>query len=313
MIRYTHQLANQRAKLAALLASWHQAPFSSALFPNSTIRTNRSVSQGENAPGTQVRAADSNEEGFTIPEMLSVIIVTGLFVGLILFFTFSYWRYGSLLEADLDTFVERMNAGDVLREQVGSSSGMIIQNSIPDNNTAQPDPLIASGLYWEPIHAIPGNKTAASGAITPIAYFRRFSAIANGTLAMNGLQPYEDEYVLYINGTSKQLLLRTLANPAVVGNRIKTSCPVNLASTSCPADKILISDLASVDLRYFSRTGNPVDYTSVFDSNINQYIGPDFPVVDVAEFGLNITKKPFLQKTNATVNKTTVRIALRNT
>lgn len=255
----------------------------------------------------------TREEGFTIPEMLSVLIVTGLLVGLIMFFTFSYWRYGSLLEADLGTFVERMNAGDILREQVGSSSGLIIQNSIPDSNSAKPDPAIPSGLYWEPIHAIPGNKTAASGQFTPIVYYRRFSMLANGTIAMNGTQPYEDEYVLYINGATKQLLLRSLSNPAVVGNRLKTSCPANLTSTSCPADKVLIRDLASVDMRYFSRTGGLIDYTSIFDPVTNQYIGPDFPVVDVTEFGLNVTKKPFLQKTSATVNKTIIRIALRNT
>jgi hypothetical protein len=66
-------------------------------------------------------------------------------------------------------------------------------------------------------------------------------------------------------------------------------------------------------MRYFSRTGNLIDFTSVTDAVTGEYIGPDFTVVDVAEYTLNITKKPFLQKTNATVNKTTVRIALRNT
>lgn len=254
-----------------------------------------------------------DERGFTLPEVLTVLVMTGMLSGLILFFTFSYWRYGALMEADLDTLVGRLNAGDSIREMVGTSSGMIIQNSIPDSNSAKPDPAIGSGLYWEPIHAIPGNKVAASGTFTPLVYFRRLSSTTTGTIAMNGALPYEDEYILYINGTSKQLLLRSLANPAVTNNKLKTSCPVALASNSCPPDKIITGDLASVDLRYFSRTGNLIDYTSVYDSDISAYVGPDFTSVDVAEFGLNITKKPFLQKTNATVNKTTVRIALRNT
>lgn len=255
----------------------------------------------------------NDESGFTLPEILIVLGMTSLISGLILFFTFSYWRYGALMEADLDTLVSRLNAGDVLREMVGTSSGMIIQNSIPDSNTGKPDPAIASNLYWEPIHAIPGSKTAAPGAITPIVYFRRLSTTTGGIIAMNGTLPYEDEYVLYINGTTKQLLLRSLANPAVSNNRLKTSCPAATASNICPPDKIISEDLASVDMRYFSRTGNLVDYTSVYDPDISSYIGPDFTSVDVAEFGLNITKKPILQKTNATVNKTTVRVALRNT
>lgn len=254
-----------------------------------------------------------NQDGYTLPEMITVLVVTSTFVTLILFFTFSYWRYGSLLEADLDTLVGRLNAGDSLRELVGGSSGMIIQNSIPDNNTGNPDPAYPSNQYWTPIHAIPGNKVASAGVMLPLTYIRKPTITSTNTIAMNGTQPYEDEYIVYINGTTKQLMLRSLANPNVSNNKLKTSCPPAMASTSCPADKIISNDIASVDLRYFSRTGNLIDYASVIDPVTSQYIGPDFPVVDVAEYTLNITKKPFLQKTNATVNKTTVRIALRNT
>lgn len=254
-----------------------------------------------------------NEDGFTIPEMITVLVVTSTFVSLILFFTFSYWRYGALLEADLDTLVSRLNAGDSLRELVGSSSGMILQNSIPDSNTATTDPAYPSGLYWLPIHAIPGNKTAPSGANLPVTYLRKPTITSSNTIAMNGTQPYEDEFIVYINGTTKQLLLRSLANPNVANNKLKTSCPPDVSSNTCPADKIIANDIASVDMRYFSRTGNLIDHTSVTNPTTGEFIGPDFPVVDVAEYTLNITKKPFLQKTNATVNKTTVRIALRNT
>lgn len=254
-----------------------------------------------------------DEDGYTIPEMVTVLVVTSMFVTLILFFTFSYWRYGALLDADLDTLVSRLNAGDSLRELVGSSSGMIIQNSIPDDNAGNPDTSIPGNKYWISLHAIPGNKIASSGTMLPITYVRKPSITTTNTIAMNGTQPYEDEYVVYINGTTKQLMLRSLANPSVANNKLKTSCPPSIATNSCPADKIIANDIASVEMRYFSRTGNLIDYTSVVDPVTGDYIGPDFTVVDVAEYALNITKKPFLQKTNATVNKTTVRIALRNT
>ncbi len=254
-----------------------------------------------------------NDDGFTIPEMVTVLVVTSTLVSLILFFTFSYWRYGALMEADLDTLVSRLNAGDSLRELVGSSSGMIIQNSIQDTNTASPDPAYPSGLFWMPIHAIPENKVAGTGTNLPVTYLTKPTITSSNTVAMNGTQPYEDEFIVYINGTTKQLLLRSLANPNVTNNKLKTSCPPEIANNTCPADKIIASDIASVDMRYFSRTGNLINHTSVTDAGTGDFIGPDFPVVDVAEYTLNITKKPFLQKTNATVNKTTVRIALRNT
>lgn len=254
------------------------------------------------------------EEGFTLIEVLVSMTVTSIFIGLIMFFMISYWRYGYLLEADLDTFITRLNAGDVLRESFSSSSGLVIQNGIPDVNRHNPDPLDGTGQYWLPIHAIPSNTpVGTSGTTAPLVYYKRPSQNLSGAIIMNGAQPFEDEFIIYLNGTTKQLLHRSLANPSATGNRLKTSCPAAIATSVCPADKIIASDLASVDMRYFSRTGNPVDYTSVYDPDIGQYIGPDYPVVDVIEFKLNITKKPIFQKTNATTNSTIVRIALRNT
>jgi prepilin-type N-terminal cleavage/methylation domain-containing protein len=254
-----------------------------------------------------------NEDGFSLPELLSVMVVSSLFAGLILYFGFSYWRYGFLLEADLDTYITRLNAGDYLREAVGGSTGLINQNSIPDANTLNADPLIGSGEYWDVIHAIPGNTTVgASGTTTPLLYFSRPSQNTTGAFIMNGTQPYRDEFVLYLNGSTKQLLARTIANPSATGNKLVTSCPPDLATSTCPADKVVARDIASVDMRYFSRSGNTLDFTSSTDAITGDYNGPDFSVTEVVEFTLNLTKKPIFQKTNATQNSTIVRIALRN-
>jgi prepilin-type N-terminal cleavage/methylation domain-containing protein len=252
------------------------------------------------------------QAGYTIPELLVALVLSGLFVGLILNFTISYWRYGYLLDADLDTLITRLNAGDLLRDSISTSSGLIVQNSISDVNAANVDP--GNPGYWISIHAIPGNKPiGANGTTTPLVYYRRLSTNSSGAIIMNGVQPYEDEYVLYLDGTTKKMMLRSLANPAASGNKLKTSCPPASATASCPADKVVSSDLASVDTRYFSRTGNLIDYTSITDPVSGQYIGPDFTVVEVMELTLNLTKKPIFQQTNATQNSTIIRIALRNT
>jgi len=253
------------------------------------------------------------EQGFTLPELLVTIILSAFFSMLLLYFFFSYWRYGYLLQADEDTLTTRLNAGDILREEVGTSTGLIMQNSIPDNNADVPDPASATNQYWIPIHAVPGNKpVGASGTKTPLIYFKRYSFNGSGQYIINGNQPYEDEYVLYLDGSKKALKQRTLANPGATGDRVKTSCPDSLANSTCPADKTIASDLASVDMRYFSRTGNLIDYTSIFDTNTNSYAGPDFTAVEVVELTLNLTKKPTFQKTYATSNTTIIRIALRN-
>jgi len=258
-----------------------------------------------------MKKLDNN--GLTLPELLVVIFVSGLFTGLLLFFMISYWRYGLMLESDLDTLTTRLNAGDYLRENINPASGFIIQNSIPDSNTANPDPAISPAEYWLPIHAVPSTISIGSpGTKTSLIYFRRPSVNTSGVVVMNGTQPYEDEFVLYMDGSTQKLMSRVLANPSAASNRLKTSCPASLATIACPADREVAINVASIEMRYFSKTGNLIDYTSSTDPVTGAYTGPDFPVVEVVEFKINLTRKPGFQKTNATVNSTVIRVAIRS-
>ncbi len=255
----------------------------------------------------------NSEAGFTIPELITVMVVSTLFAGLIMFFGFDYWQTAEIQQSDQDTLISRLNAGDFIRENIGESSGLIIQNSLADSHTLVPDPAINSGLYWIPLHAIPSHLTiGSSGSITPLIYYKKMSINTSKAVIMNGTVPYDDEFVLYLNGSNKQLLDRSIANPNAPNNRLKTSCPPANASPSCPADKVIATDVASVDTRYFSRTGTPLDYSSSTDPNTGNLNGPDFPVVEVLELTLNLQFKPLFQKTNVTQNSTVIRIALRN-
>ena len=65
-------------------------------------------------------------------------------------------------------------------------------------------------------------------------------------------------------------------------------------------------------MRYFSRSGNTIDYHSVTDSLTGEYIGPDFPVVEVVEFKIKLYKKSRLQGGQDTSNETVIRVALRS-
>lgn len=252
------------------------------------------------------------QSGFTLIEVVIVMTVSSFFVGLIFYFGISFWRYAALLEADLDTFVSRLNAQDYVREIIGTADGLIIQNSLPDSNANNPDP-IAGANYWIPIHAVPGNKPAGTSGTTPLLYFRRMALTVDNTVAMNGTQPYDDEFVLYMDGAKKQLLVRTIANPNVLNSKARTSCPPSIASTSCPADKVILEKLDSVDTVYYSRSGNTINYESATDPITGAYIGPDFPLVEALQYTFHIKGKPLFQTGNATINDTIVRIALRNT
>lgn len=250
------------------------------------------------------------DQGFTITELLIVIVATGVLSTLLFTFTFNFWKTSYSQQSSLDSLSTRLNAGDILRSLVSSSTGMIVQTSIPDNNALAPD--ADEPDYWEEIHAIPDTISANDGDITPLVYFKRMSFDDNREIIFNGSTPYEDEYVLYIDGSERVLYLRSIANPNASGNALTTSCPPDNTTSTCPADRVVAENIASVDMRYFSRTGNPVDHTSVTDPETGEYIGPTYPFVEVAEFKLNITNKPPFQKTETTQVSTTIRVALRN-
>ncbi len=257
-----------------------------------------------------MRRTQANQRGFTITELLIVIVATGVLSGAIFTFMFNYWRASYVQQSNLDTLSSRLNAGDILRSLFSTSSGMMIQHSIEDEY-----PLNISGggsSYWPIIHATPGEIEAADNEVVPVAYFKRFSFDADRNIIFADDTPYEDEYILYIDGASRTLYLRSLANPFAAGNVLTTSCPPAVATASCPADRVIAENIQSVDMRYFSRTGNEIDYTSVQDPDTGEYIGPDFQAVEVAEFKLNITESPPFQQGDTTQVSTIIRVALRN-
>jgi len=252
-------------------------------------------------------------DGFTLVELLIVIVTTSLFVTLIMYFTIQYWRFGFALEADLDTLTQRLDAGDFIRDSLGTSSGLISQNSLADTHVLDQDPTAGAG-FWLTIHAVPGNTPMpAKGSFTPLLYYQRPSINTSNQVILNGTQPYLDEYVLYLDGNTKSLMVRTLANSGAPANRAHTSCPTAAASAGCPADRTLVSDIASIDTRYFSRNGTTINWMSSVDSITGAYIGPDFPVVEVVELTLNVAKKDTFQTVTTTKSSTVIRIALRNT
>jgi prepilin-type N-terminal cleavage/methylation domain-containing protein len=251
-----------------------------------------------------------DRSGFTIVEMLVVISISTMLTTMVFGFWWYFWQYGTHSQDAIDVMTERLNAGDTLREYLSASSGMITQNSIADAHVGSEDPANPGGGYWVPIHAIPGSKSGSG--IVPIVYFRRPAINTSNQIVMNGAAPYEDEFIVYLDGSSNTLYLRTLANPSVTDSKAVTSCPPSSASATCPKDIQLINNISAVELRYFSRAGNLIDYTSSVDPDTGDYIGPDFPSVEVVELKLRVTKTVLGEPTNPLTNSTIIRVALRN-
>lgn len=266
-----------------------------------------------------LRTVYADERGFTIPELIVVMVTTLILSMIVISFATYFWSSTATLQNDSDTLVTRLNAGDTLRNNLNSASGFINQNSIQDANVLNPDPTAGAG-YWLSIHAVPGTTSVGpNGATTPLLYYQAPSVDASSNFIMSGTTPYQDEFILYLNGTAKQLLLRSLANPAATGDTVKTSCPPDKASSVCPADKVIATDISSVDMRYFSRSGNTIDWTSIVATDANgnpivptEYIGPDYPSVEVVEITLHLYHKSTLHGGTDTSNEVIVRVAIRN-
>lgn len=261
--------------------------------------------------GTSRRPAPSSDEsqtGFTLVELIVYMTLTVMFTALVFSFMLDFWGGAATLQNDSETFVTRQDAGDRLRDALNAGSHLIDQNSITDSD-ANPDD--GSGTHWQLIHAIPGNTSVPTTGNTPVFYFDAPSVDSSKNFIMNGAQPYYDEFVLYLSGSTKQLLMRTLVNPSATGDRLTTSCPPASATATCPADRVIADDVSSVGTRYFSRSGTTIDYTSVTDGSGNP-IGPDFPAVEVVEVTLHLGRNKTVGGGAATINETIIRVALRN-
>lgn len=251
--------------------------------------------------------------GFTLVELLVVISVSGIMLIVITSFALRYWGKTISISNNQQTLVSRLNAGDYLRAGVDSATGLITQNNIPDSHVGMPDPADGTGTHWLVIHAIPTTVTnGGAGTFTPLIYYNRPSIDTSKNIVMNGTIPYEDDIVLYMNGTTKQLLARVIANQYAPSNSALTTCPAASATNVCPADNVIATDVSSVGMRYFSRSGNIINYTSIIDPTTGQFIGPDYPSVEIVEFTIQLYHKAQFHNAQDTTNQTVIRVALRN-
>lgn len=263
----------------------------------------------------KIKLAKPKQHGFTIPELVTVMVVTLLLANLLIFFVFNFWRTGALQQADNDTLITRLNAGDYIRENLGESSGLITQNSLPDQNALKPDQTQQNGNFWEQIHAVSNTNIPVGDpdTYTPLLYFQKYSTDNTREIIYNDTIPFEDEIVLYLNGTTKQLLARTIANPDALNNRLLTTCPPAQATNECPADRVVAENIESIDVRYFSRNGNVIDFESSTEIDPPYaFNGPDFPLAEVVELKINLVQQADFQSTDSTFNSSIIRISLRN-
>lgn len=188
--------------------------------------------------------ANSNERGFTLVELLVVMIITVLLSGVIMGFVVDQLRSGVIDSAKQQLLAQAELGLDYTAKDIRLSANADANNRWPDANA--PDP--ADQYSWQS-----GSDTLvlATGAQD-----------SSGNILFTDPSKYitaKDNHVYFLsNGT---LYRRILASPAS-GNAAATTCPSDSASSSCPADKVVLSDVSSFSVTYIDSSGQPVTPTS---------------------------------------------------
>ncbi len=254
----------------------------------------------------------NSQNGFTVPELIVVMVLTLLFSTMVLSFAFDFWGTATDLQNSSETLVTRQNLGDRLRGRLNVASTLLNQNSIADAQANVSDPSDVSGTHWLILHAVPETVPMPAAAnFTPILYYAAPTVDSSKNFIMRGVEPHQDEFVMYLDGSTKKLMIRTLAND-VSGNVLKTTCPASVASSTCPADSTIAEDVLSVSKKYFSKSGNPINWNDVKDPDTGESIGPDYADVEVVELTVTLFKRAVVHGQADSRSNTTVRVALRN-
>jgi len=166
------------------------------------------------------------QAGFTLVELTVVVSVTSIvavvFLGVITNYFVVITRNNELTDMTV-------NAQNLLRttvENIRYGNGVEQTNTISDPN-APSGGWNTSNTNFVIVIPVPAEDTSRNYITDP----------STGS-------PYMNELVYYKSGTT--LMERILANPSAVGNALQTTCPANLATSSCPADKTLATYVSSM-------------------------------------------------------------------
>lgn len=183
------------------------------------------------------------QRGFTIVELTIVVSVTSIvavvFLGIISNYFVVITRNNELTDMTI-------NSQNLLRttvENIRFGNGVEQTNKISDSN-APSGGWNTSNTSFVIVIPVPAVDASHDYIIDP----------ATGS-------PYMNELVYYKNGST--LLQRSLANPDATGDTLKTSCPANLASATCPADKQLATYVSSMTFVLYDQDGAQTSDTTL--------------------------------------------------
>ncbi|HET7673345.1 MAG TPA: prepilin-type N-terminal cleavage/methylation domain-containing protein [Candidatus Saccharimonadales bacterium] len=176
------------------------------------------------------------DRGFTLVELnITMTVMAILAIGFLAAFT-NFLVAASRTNTSIEMTSDSQNLLRVMVEELRYGAGVRQTNTISDPNGPSGG-WNTDNTSFVIITAVPVLNGSNDYVIDP-----------------NTGEPYMNEFVYYKNGTT--LYKRTLANPSATGNRLKTSCPASLATSSCPADRELVENLDTMTFTLYDQDNN---------------------------------------------------------
>jgi prepilin-type N-terminal cleavage/methylation domain-containing protein len=192
-----------------------------------------------------------NQRGYSLIELLVAISLTS-----ILLLSVGRFVLDSIRSTNQDynqtlVFVNTKSAVEIVARAVREARAVQAVNRLPDNYAPGAPGNLTS---W--------SGTAGSGATLILSIPSRDTS--NNLIYADGLHTnlYTDDVIFYLNSSNNRLYKRTIANPNAPSNRAETTCPPANATASCPADKVIVEDVANLTTTYLDGNGSTTNTPS---------------------------------------------------
>jgi len=191
-----------------------------------------------------IRRIPLTEGGFSLVELIVALVITGLLTGILLNFMLGSLVHSAEATARTNLLSEAQAALNVADTDIQSSASADQNNRWQDANA----PDASNQLSWQSNSSTLILATAAQDSSGNIIFADPLKYIT---------QKNNDIYFVQNNILYK----RILAAP-VSGNSATTTCPAGNATSSCPADKVLVHNVTSFAVRYLDATNQDVTPTN---------------------------------------------------
>ncbi len=174
-----------------------------------------------------------SQAGFTIVELeITILLMAIISVSFIAIFT-NFLQAETRTSTTIEMTSDSQNLLRVMVEELRYGAGVRQTNSITDPH-APSGGWNTDNVNFVIITAVPALNNSNQYILDPDTGY-----------------PYENEFVYYKSGT--KLYKRTLANPNASGNKLKTSCPFNVATSTCPADRELVDNIDTMTFTLYDQ------------------------------------------------------------